>query len=213
MQHSEQTKQKARQLKENGETNETIANSLSISSSTVSLWCRDLIVKKQISRQNPEKRASRGTKQEQEEKMSQAQIEAVKEWDELSINPDFSIGLGIWFGEGFKNGKSLVSLGNTDPRLLVAFIRFLSLVGIQNEELTFDIQVASNSTYTETEIEHWWSTSLNLPVEQRGSLSKDNKNYKKQTKYPYGVCTIRVFDRYIRTKIDVWAKIALGSDS
>ena len=55
------------------------------------------------------------------------------------------IGLGLYWGEGTKANKHSIRLGNTDPRLMLTFIRFLEQAyKIKKEKLKFGLQVFSD---------------------------------------------------------------------
>ena len=55
------------------------------------------------------------------------------------------LGLGLYWGEGTKSNKNSVRLGNTDPRLIVKFIEFLTrLCEIDTKKLKFGLQIFSD---------------------------------------------------------------------
>jgi hypothetical protein len=58
----------------------------------------------------------------------------------------FGLGIGLFWGEGNKRNKHSVKLGNTDPKLIRMFIRFLMTIFDVNEsKLRFGIQVFNDS--------------------------------------------------------------------
>ena len=67
----------------------------------------------------------------------------------------FGLGLGLYWGEGQKNGKSGVRLTNTDPKLLNKFIEFLKVFfGINKDQLRFGLQIFGDLS-PETSLEYW----------------------------------------------------------
>lgn len=55
------------------------------------------------------------------------------------------LGIGIFWGEGNKRNKHSVRLGNTDPDLIIVFIRFLTeICGIDSSKLRFGLQIFSD---------------------------------------------------------------------
>lgn len=57
----------------------------------------------------------------------------------------YGAGLGLYWGEGNKSNKVSVRLGNTDPRLIKFFIKFLDeIYQIDKTKLRFGIQIFSD---------------------------------------------------------------------
>lgn len=55
------------------------------------------------------------------------------------------LGVGLYWGEGNKANKTSVKLGNTDPDLILYFIKFLRVVyGIDENKLKFGLQIFSD---------------------------------------------------------------------
>lgn len=54
----------------------------------------------------------------------------------------FGLGLGLYWGEGTKSAKTVIRLGNTDPRLIQAFVKFLIVFfGVKKSDLKFGLQI------------------------------------------------------------------------
>lgn len=103
----------------------------------------------------------------------------------------FGLGIGLFWGEGNKASTSAIRIGNTDPKLLRAFIAFLkTFFGIKKEVLKFHLQI-----FTDTDINEaldYWTKELGVPKVQffkptitvSGSLG----TYRKKS--IYGVVTV-----------------------
>ncbi|MDP3948767.1 MAG: hypothetical protein Q8Q17_02355 [bacterium] len=69
----------------------------------------------------------------------------VKEVKTLSDAKLLGLGLGLYWGEGNKKNKNAIRLGNTDPKLIKNFIRFLIVIlGIDKSRLKFGLQIFSD---------------------------------------------------------------------
>src|SRR3989344_7232329 len=55
------------------------------------------------------------------------------------------LGLGLYWGEGNKKNRNSIRLGNTDPRMIRMFLKFMvDIFGISKKKLRFGLQVFSD---------------------------------------------------------------------
>ena len=82
----------------------------------------------------------------------------VRDLSEIQKNREailYGLGIGLYWGEGQKNGKSGVRLTNTDPKLLNKFIEFLKVFfGINRDQLRFGLQIF-NDLSPEICLQYW----------------------------------------------------------
>lgn len=111
----------------------------------------------------------------------------------------FGMGLGLYWGEGTKASKYAVRLGNTDPELLITFMRFLTeLFAVKKENLRFGLQIFTDIN-TEEAIKYWVSR---LKVDRSQfykihiTISGSIGTYKDKSKY--GVVTIYYHKKRLR---------------
>lgn len=109
------------------------------------------------------------------------------------------IGLGLYWGEGNKANMHSIRLGNTDPRLVQTFIRFLEQAyGIKKEKLKFGLQVFSDMA--EQEVLHFWQKNLKVQQKQFMKVvitpSRGIGTY--QRKIRHGVLTVYFNNRKLR---------------
>lgn len=105
----------------------------------------------------------------------------------------FGLGMGLYWGEGTKANKSSVRLGNTDPDLILYFIKFLKEVfEIKESKMNFGLQLFED--IDPKKAMSFWVKKLSVkssqfykPIVSR-SLSKGT--YSKKSKY--GVLTVYV---------------------
>lgn len=103
----------------------------------------------------------------------------------------FGLGVGLYWGEGNKAHRNAVRLGNSDPKLIKAYILFLTnLCGVKKESLKFDLQLFSD--IDPGGALSFWCTNLNVKKKQffnpRVTISGSVGTYKKKNKN--GVVTI-----------------------
>jgi len=115
------------------------------------------------------------------------------------------LGLGIWWGEGYKRHQGAVRVGNSDPRLLKAFIKFLKIIcGVKDEKLLFGLQIFSD---IEPRVaKRYWVKELK--VSSKRFLPKvvitpkrGQGTYKHRSKY--GVLTIYCINTKLRKVMDM----------
>lgn len=111
----------------------------------------------------------------------------------------FGLGVGLYWGEGTKANNSSVRLGNTDPELLKAFMRFLTeSCGVPKEKLKFGLQLFTDIdpeaalAYWMQQLEAKSSQFYKITVTISGSLG----TYRKKSMY--GVVTIYYHNKKLR---------------
>jgi hypothetical protein len=111
----------------------------------------------------------------------------------------YGIGLGLYWGEGTKSNKHSIRLGNTDPRLIKAFIRFLGQAyAIKKSELRFGLQIFSNMPAKDVLL--FWQKHLGVRDGQFMKTivtpSRGEGTYKR--KIQHGVLTVYFHNRKLR---------------
>lgn len=125
---------------------------------------------------------------------------AIKKISTLEDAYLFGLGIGIYWGEGNKRNKHSVRLGNTDPGLVTAFIRFLiDICGIRPEKLRFGLQIFSDmdpeeaiafwTEHTGYSREQFHKTTIVTPARSIGT-------YREKTKH--GVLTVHFHNYKLR---------------
>lgn len=109
------------------------------------------------------------------------------------------LGLGLYWGEGNKLNKSAVRLGNTDPKLIRVFIKFLvKLFNINKDDLRFSLQIFTD--INPDKAIKFWIKQLNIKREQfyKPIITKSNSlgTYRKKSKY--GVMTVNYLNSRLR---------------
>src|SRR5277367_1282710 len=127
--HPSSLKKRARQLRISGVSVKRIARIVGISSSTASLWLRDIPMSRQ--RQlSVKKNATKRLKQATQIKIANTYVqaeklrdEAFKIWIDKRTDPLFILGIGLYWGEGFKRGGRF-GIVNSDGILIRVWMRW-----------------------------------------------------------------------------------------
>lgn len=168
--------QKAIVLREQGLGIKTIAYKLGVSSSTVSLWCRDVKLTS-LQRKELEKRAHdpfygrRLTnillqQNKKLKKIKELNSLGIKQIGKLTPGELFIAGVALYWAEGFKKDNRL-GFANSDPKMINLFLKWL----IKNCEVPkkdIRVRVGLNISHKGRikEVEKHWSVLTKLPLSQ-----------------------------------------------
>lgn len=111
----------------------------------------------------------------------------------------FGLGLGLYWGEGNKANKYSLRLGNTGPKLIKTFVRFLTeLFGVDKTKLKFGLQLFSD-TDPQTAL-GFWTKELGVKSSQfykiTVTISGAIGTYRH--KNTYGVVTVYYHNKKLR---------------
>lgn len=111
----------------------------------------------------------------------------------------FGMGLGLYWGEGTKSNKTSVRLGNSDPRLVKTFIKFLvEVYSIDTKRLRFGLQIFND--LNATKLIKYWSNFLSFPessfYKPIVTISGRKGTYKNKVKF--GVLTVYFNNKKLR---------------
>ena len=111
----------------------------------------------------------------------------------------FGMGVGLYWGEGTKANKYAVRLGNTDPKLLNMFIRFLTeLFLVNKDDLRFGLQIFTDIN-PKTAV-NYWINELGVDKSQfykiHTTISGSIGTYRNKSQY--GVVTIYYHKKRLR---------------
>ena len=195
----------ARKQRSEGESIKVIAKNLSVSPSTVSLWCRDVeLTPEQIEKLRQSRikggyagrmKGARMQYQRRLDKIERFKKEGVKEMGKLSDRDLLISGLALYWGEGAKKARN-VRLSNSDPRVIKFTVRFFKKIfGIKNNEITAYIGINKIHKERIKEVENFWSKVIGIPKEQFTKTTlieaKNQKNYSNFSNH-YGTVTIKI---------------------
>ena len=171
-----QEKIKAIQLRKEGFSYGEILKQVLVSKSTLSLWLRSVgLSKRQKQRLTAKKLASirRGWEkwhQIRVEKTNKIKAEAIGEMSGLDKNALWLICVALYWAEGSKekehNPGQNVQLGNSDPRMIKIFLKWLrEVVKTNKEDIKYDIYIHENSKNRIEDVIKFWSSTTNASVD------------------------------------------------
>lgn len=147
----DEARNRARLLRLQGKTYQVIAAELSVSTSSVSLWVRDLPRPSYDYSSRPQctpealARLSAARRQQTEISRRQQKAGAEAEIGELSDRELLLVGAAIYWAEGAKDKpwsrSERVSFVNSDPDMIRLFLQWLDIVGVAKEDLTFRLTI------------------------------------------------------------------------
>ncbi|MEY3784187.1 MAG: hypothetical protein RLZZ230_509 [Candidatus Parcubacteria bacterium] len=191
------------QLRKSGKSIGTIAKTLDVSKSTVSFWCKDIsLTPKQIDKIAIESKhhatasllkSSEKQREQRQNNIIQAQLRGKKMVGKLLNRDIFMLGLGLYWGEGYKKGSHELGFTNSDPLMIPIYIRWLKITyGVSKERLILRISINQSHEHRADEVLKYWSDLLQIPITQFTKTSFIKSSSKKQfyTEKHYG--TLRV---------------------
>ena len=192
-------------MRKKGVSVNKIAQELSISKSTVSLWTRDVILSieqlealRMASIRGGERGRLKGALMQKEKRLNLIEqnkrfgIHALKDLREREV---FIAGVALYWAEGTKKGQEC-SFCNSDPEMIAFFIKWaIKFLNVKKEDMYF--RVAVNELHQEREqiITKYWSTMLNIPLDQfRKTTFKRTKNKKVYANFNshYGTLLVKI---------------------
>ncbi|MFP4617146.1 MAG: hypothetical protein ACLFNR_03225 [Candidatus Paceibacterota bacterium] len=201
-------KEKAIKLRKKGYSYSQIKEVLGVSKSSLSEWLSDYPLSekriKELRDRNPRRIENfRNTMKEKREKvLTDAYEKAKKDIGKLNKREVFIAGLFLYWGEGSKTARTLVSVSNTDPSVLRFFIDWLSILGVKKEKINVKLHLYKDMD--EEKEKNFWARELGVPLKNFSrSYIKDSKmsglTYKNG--FGHGTCAVRVYnsdlERYI----------------
>jgi transcriptional regulator with XRE-family HTH domain len=179
-----------------------IAGRLGVSTSSVSLWVRDIELSDHQHRNllalNPAYNRQRMGQKAWAEHCRRARRTAQDEGRETAQRrePLHVAGCMLYWAEGAKT-RNVVRLSNSDPELVKAFVKFLrTYFDLRDEDIRVTCNLFADHADAQYEIEQFWLDTLEL---KRVSLCKSTVNIysrhttrKRMNKLPYGTCRVGV---------------------
>ena len=184
-------KEKAQKLRKSGKSIGEVAKELCQPKSTVSYWCKDiLLTEKQIlAIQKRHKSSSVETLLKSSEKQRRRRLDNEKIDKELGqkrvgtvSNRDlFMLGLGLYWGEGYKYKHAEFGFTNSDPNMIVVYIQWLKMVfGVNVKDLLLRVSINIAHKNRISKIEQFWQKVTDTTPEQFSRPSYIKTNQKKK---------------------------------
>lgn len=193
-------------LRKRGKSIGEIAGKLRVSKSTVSNWCKDVALTehqiKQVAKRSKHHateallKVSEKQRQERLSRVNSATSTGTNDIGTLSKRDYFMVGLGLYWGEGYKQGSQELGFTNSDPLMIRFYIKWLNWAyGINKNDLIFRVSINNLHSKRIKEVEKYWFNFLNVPLTQftKPSLikTKSRKVYNNSSTH-YGTIRVKV---------------------
>ncbi|MEM9336357.1 MAG: helix-turn-helix domain-containing protein [Patescibacteria group bacterium] len=170
-------RKKALQLRAKGKSLNEIARVLSVSKSTASVWCKDIKIsgaaKKRLAARTKQKSVA-GLERYLAERKKQKEKDIIKNIEQgmrqlgvLSERDVYCIGLGLYWGEGYKKGSQEFGFTNSDPQMIIFYLHWLeSVFGVSRDKLILRVSINQLHSYREKDVLRFWSKTTGVPLRQ-----------------------------------------------
>lgn len=202
------------ELRRAGKTYRQIEAELGISRSTLSDWFRDVPwsrhLKVEYTRQtwSPEqhKRMHEARIKKLSDIYSEAENEAVREYEIFKNEPLFWAGLMVYAGEGDKRSRNLVRITNTEFHLHKIFIRFaLKYFAISRDSLRCGLILYPD--LNESLCIAMWSNLLEIPKD-KFHKTQVMQGKEKVKRLQYGIGMSIISSTVLKKKLQKWLALA-----
>lgn len=208
MKKYEHLREKAVNLRVNGHSINDICAMLNKGKGTVWYWIRGVKIQKvNIFLANAKNRnkqaqikAARATRKKFRQLHEQAKQRAKDRWLELQQNVDFRAFIMLYWCEGYKRTKHAVSVSNSNI-VLLKLAKFW-IEKFSNKKAVARLQIHADQN--EPTIRSFWQNQLNISDVKIMRKSNSGKMKGRNWNSKYGVCTISIYDAYLKTEIDTW---------
>lgn len=216
---------KARELRAQGAGYEEIARQLGVAKSSVSLWVRDMPAHPRLSYAECRKRAAAGSRRYWETERSvradrrKSECSAAAAWvGQVTDREVLIAGAIAYLCEGSKNKPhrraDRVTFINSDPALIMFFLRFLETAGISRADLVLRVYIHQNADAEAAQL-FWLKLTGTHPDQfRRPTLKRHNpKTLRKNVGEDYHGC-LRIDVRrsgQLYRKIEGWVSAVTAS--
>lgn len=162
-------------LRKEGKSVKEIASVVGVSSSTVSLWARHVTLSPEQKQRLVNKvfrtlqkgriKAQKIQKKIRLENKRKIEREAIKQLGRFTRRDIFILGVGLYWGEGFKKDNRL-GFANLDPTMIKFFLEWLRINGVPKEDIRVRVGLNISHKKRIKLIEQYWSREVNIPLSQ-----------------------------------------------
>ncbi len=201
-------RRKALELRKLGKSYSQIKNELGVSKSTLSEWLKAYpLTKAQIDtlRGKSEIRIEKyrqTMRRKREARLTSYYKEEKSKWIPLSKRELFLMGLFLYWGEGGKTHRNIVSINNTDPSVIkFAFYWLNEVCKVSREKIQVYLHLYSDMNITEAMA--FWSKELQQPIQYfaKPYIKKSKRTDLDQKGFGHGTCGLRVYNTILKEHI------------
>jgi hypothetical protein len=189
----------ARELRQSGMSVRAIANTLHVSSGSVSVWVRDIELtenqKEELKKHQRKWGGQNAGAQTNKRKHQQKRMECQEAGKARAREgrPLHLTGCMLYWAEGSKD-RNQVFFVNSDGQMLRLFMRFLrEELNVEDTKITLLIHCHSNDENEKQRISGYWIDFLGLPPTCYTKVITKQGSDSRRKRHENGICGIRVF--------------------
>jgi len=203
-------RERARVMRKQGKSYSEIKAVVGVNKSTLSGWLNDMPLSREQIRLlrdlNPRRIESfRRTMQAKRDTRLKVALNKFKnDLGKFSKRDLYIAGLYLYWGEGLKSMRGIVSIANTDPSVILAFLDWVKLI---DKTATFKVRLQLYKDMDIVKENTYWSTTLKIPIAQFRTphiktSSLTGLTYKNS--HGHGTCNIFI------TNVQLWEYITMA---
>lgn len=173
---------KAELLRRQGKSIKEIARAVGISQSTASRWCSDILLTKEQQTKLDEKRREAGARAlapwiKKNRKLKQGDIkkqdlQGAQDLGRMTKRDLFMLGLGLYWGEGYKRGSQECGFTNSDSKIIRTILAwFYANYNVPIENITARLTINERYKNQTERLTTIWSRETGIPLSQFGKPS------------------------------------------
>jgi len=209
-------KEAVQKIRQNGTSLSDIVKKFGITKSTASFWCKDIVLLEyaiqKIKTHGKEKsvkgllRYSEFKRKERINRNIFQRQEGVEILGKLSKRDILMIGLGLYWGDGYKYENGELGFTNSNPEMIRFYFKWLELWNVKKDSLIFRLTINEFFKREEKAIKSFWLNFLDVKKEQFSKTTFIKTNLKKasfKNKQKYkGILRVKVRrGTHLRNKI------------
>lgn len=196
-------REKAVTLRMQGLSYSAIREKVPVSKSTLSYWLREFpLARERINELRAKSPARiekfRNTMQgKREERLTKVYARIANEINKMSKREIFIAGLFLYWGEGGKTKEYSISLSNTDPQMIIFYLKWLRGISVPQEKIKVRLHLYSDMDIG-IETQFWEKvTGLKKTHFQKPHIKKTDSKKITYRGFGHGTCNIIVDDSTI----------------
>lgn len=194
-------KQKARQMRREGQSIKEIAKKLEVARSCVSVWVRDIelspnqrefLVERQKQFVSDLNRQGGGGSQHNRKVAIQQRLAYQQEGREYAKRgePLHRIGCMLYWAEGAKHRNRIIFV-NSDPNMMVIFIRFLrQCLHVSDEKMRLKLHCHTDDVESQNAMKKFWLEKLGFKSDCFGKVIVTPGSKIRNNRLENGICTV-----------------------
>lgn len=197
--HNVNLKYKAKEMRKSGTSLGTISDYLNLNKSTISYWCRNIELKesaiKKIKIKGKERSVQALLRYSEIKRKERIQRTLINKKSGANLVGEFKerdllmAGLGLYWGEGYKESNGELGFTNSNPNIIKFYISWLKIFNINESDLICRLTINHFFKLKEKQIKSFWINLLKIKEDQfskttytktelKKSYIKDISNYK-----------------------------------